>query len=315
MLKQTIKYFFLLILVLFAYKALASFSDSPAELGSFDSLPKKVLINDNGLTFSCWSTAATVEGLLNDHRISVSEHDAIVPAPSTKLLPGAQVEIHRAVKVKIEIDGKTIEDTFGKTIADALIEEGVTLSRLDKTSPALSSPCQTEQKIVVTRINEEIKTIPEDIDFKTITKTDSKMGWREKKVEQPGEKGIKEVTYKIIYKNGKEISRDIIEKKIAKEPQPETVIQGTYVKLGKTHRGLGTWYAFKGGLYAASPWLPIGSFAKVTNKATGKSVIVEINDRGPFGENRIIDLDKVAFQKIASLGAGVVDVKVEEVLN
>jgi rare lipoprotein A len=59
----------------------------------------------------------------------------------------------------------------------------------------------------------------------------------------------------------------------------------------------------------------MGSYARVTNKANGKSVIVQINDRGPFGENRIIDLDKVAFAKIASLGAGVIDVKVEEVMN
>ena len=59
----------------------------------------------------------------------------------------------------------------------------------------------------------------------------------------------------------------------------------------------------------------MGSYAKVTNTANGKSVIVQINDRGPFGPGRIIDLDKVAFAKIASIGAGVIGVKVEEVLN
>jgi rare lipoprotein A len=42
---------------------------------------------------------------------------------------------------------------------------------------------------------------------------------------------------------------------------------------------------------------------------------VQINDRGPFGNGRIIDLDKIAFEKIASLGAGVANVKVEVVLN
>ncbi|MFZ5982243.1 MAG: septal ring lytic transglycosylase RlpA family protein, partial [Patescibacteria group bacterium] len=106
-----------------------------------------------------------------------------------------------------------------------------------------------------------------------------------------------------------------LSKNVVKEPINEIIVQGTYVKIGKSHTGLGTWYAFKGGLYAASPWLPIGSYARVTNRANGKSVIVEINDRGPFGKNRIIDLDKVAFQKIASLGAGVIDTKVEEILN
>jgi len=59
--------------------------------------------------------------------------------------------------------------------------------------------------------------------------------------------------------------------------------------------------------------LPIGSKVKVTNKANGKSVVVKINDRGPFADNRIIDLDKKAFQKIASLKSGVINIKMEEI--
>jgi rare lipoprotein A len=61
--------------------------------------------------------------------------------------------------------------------------------------------------------------------------------------------------------------------------------------------------------------MPIGSYARVTNVDNGKSVIVRINDRGPFVPGRIIDLDKVAFQKIASTGAGVINVKMEEIVN
>ncbi|PJA85492.1 MAG: septal ring lytic transglycosylase RlpA family lipoprotein, partial [Candidatus Moranbacteria bacterium CG_4_9_14_3_um_filter_45_14] len=59
----------------------------------------------------------------------------------------------------------------------------------------------------------------------------------------------------------------------------------------------------------------IGSFVKVTNTENGKSVIVKINDRGPFVPSRIIDLDKVAFAKIASIGAGVIAVRMEEITN
>jgi rare lipoprotein A len=78
---------------------------------------------------------------------------------------------------------------------------------------------------------------------------------------------------------------------------------------------MGTWYSYTGKRAAASLSLPLGSYARVTNPANGKSVIVVINDRGPYGKGRIIDLDKVAFEEIASLGAGVIDVKVEPVLN
>lgn len=51
-------------------------------------------------------------------------------------------------------------------------------------------------------------------------------------------------------------------------------------------------------LTAAHKKLPFGSKAKITNKANGKSVIVTINDRGPFSAGRDIDLSKKAFMQI-----------------
>lgn len=50
---------------------------------------------------------------------------------------------------------------------------------------------------------------------------------------------------------------------------------------------------------AAHKKLPFGTKVKVTNKANDKSVVVEINDRGPFSAGREIDLSKKAFMEIA----------------
>lgn len=80
--------------------------------------------------------------------------------------------------------------------------------------------------------------------------------------------------------------------------------------------GQATWYAYKGGNYAASPDYPKGTKLKVTNTDNNKSVVVTVNDYGPdrrLYPQRAIDLDKVAFAKIASLSAGVINVKVEPV--
>ncbi|MDH4329939.1 MAG: septal ring lytic transglycosylase RlpA family protein [Candidatus Moranbacteria bacterium] len=103
------------------------------------------------------------------------------------------------------------------------------------------------------------------------------------------------------------------------------MVQGTYVKTGKQHTGLASWYAqpqhLKNqypsitGYYAANPWLPKGSYVRVTNKDNGKAIVAVINDRGPFVPDRIIDLDKLAFSKIASIGAGVANIRMEEVKN
>ncbi len=63
---------------------------------------------------------------------------------------------------------------------------------------------------------------------------------------------------------------------------------------------------------AAHKTLPFGTKVRVTNTANGKSVDVIINDRGPFKKGRIIDLSRVAAEKIGLLQSGVAKVTVEQ---
>jgi len=64
---------------------------------------------------------------------------------------------------------------------------------------------------------------------------------------------------------------------------------------------------------AAHKKLPFGTWVKVTNINNDKSVMVRINDRGPFVKGRIIDLSKSAFSTIADTRLGIIDVVVEVV--
>jgi len=92
-------------------------------------------------------------------------------------------------------------------------------------------------------------------------------------------------------------------------------------------RGIATWYGRKfhgkstasGERYdmyamtAAHTILPIPSYARVTNLANGRSVVVRINDRGPFHADRIIDLSYAAAYKLGYVNAGSARVEVEAV--
>lgn len=62
---------------------------------------------------------------------------------------------------------------------------------------------------------------------------------------------------------------------------------------------------------AAHKTLPFGTMVEVTNLANGESVVVKINDRGPYGYGRVIDLSSSAFEEIAWLGTGVIYVQYE----
>jgi rare lipoprotein A len=61
-------------------------------------------------------------------------------------------------------------------------------------------------------------------------------------------------------------------------------------------------YAHANGLTAAHRSLPFGTMVKVTNKQTGRSVVVRINDRGPYVHGRVIDLMPAAARAIGSSG-------------
>lgn len=105
----------------------------------------------------------------------------------------------------------------------------------------------------------------------------------------------------------------------------------TYVPMQETgkykERGMASWYGKKfhgqntsiGEVYdmyamtAAHPTLPIPSYARVTNVATGKSVVVRVNDRGPFLHERIMDLSYVAAYKLGYINNGSAEVEVESI--
>ncbi|MGM0430089.1 MAG: septal ring lytic transglycosylase RlpA family protein [Pseudomonadota bacterium] len=64
---------------------------------------------------------------------------------------------------------------------------------------------------------------------------------------------------------------------------------------------------------AAHRTLPFGTKVRVTNIANNKSVVVKINDRGPFIDGRVIDLSRSAFSEIADLDLGIIEVTTEVV--
>jgi rare lipoprotein A len=107
-----------------------------------------------------------------------------------------------------------------------------------------------------------------------------------------------------------------------KEYVPQTSIHNTF-----RQRGVASWYGRKfngaktssGELYdmyamtAAHPTLPIPSYARVTNIANRRSVIVRVNDRGPFLSDRIMDLSYTAAYRLGYVRAGSAMVEVESI--
>jgi len=99
--------------------------------------------------------------------------------------------------------------------------------------------------------------------------------------------------------------------------------------VGWTEQGNASWYGnpFNGRrssngevydmykLTAAHRTLPFETMVRVTNLSNGKSIVVRITDRGPFVDNRVIDLSLAAARELESVGPGVVPVRLEVLGN
>lgn len=114
--------------------------------------------------------------------------------------------------------------------------------------------------------------------------------------------------------------------------RPYTVLGQSYTPFTQLApykaRGLASWYGKRyhgqktssGEIYdmyqltAAHTLLPLPSFARVTNVANGKSVVVRVNDRGPFHQDRLIDLSYAAAHRLGIIERGSVMVEVETII-
>ena len=136
----------------------------------------------------------------------------------------------------------------------------------------------------------------------------------------------------ITKRSGDKIRRETIAAKIEiPEDEPSvieklnTVASNTVRKFSQT--GAASWYGrqFHGrktasgetfdmnGLTAAHRSLPLNCYIRVTNKTNGKSVVVKVNDRGPFHGNRVLDLSYGAAKQLGITNAGTAKVNIERV--
>ena len=189
-----------------------------------------------------------------------------------------------------------------------------------------STKSTKETKTATTRSRETETTRP-----RRVTSTVASSSWEETEnaaevtveKETASQGSVMVTNLNTIYQN-KEENLNVNSKNKAVADTFEKVIEErekyTHFQTGMASYYGGSWHGKKtangeifneNSLTAAHKTLPFGTKVKVTNLDNGKSVVVRINDRGPYSKGRVIDLSKVAFSKIASTSKGVTRVKLE----
>lgn len=293
--------------IFISFFGLFAFADS----GSWSQIP--ITVNDSGLEFQTTVSSINVGDALKELNITLVQEDIVLPDRANKIRPADHIFIKRSIPVSLAFDGQKKDiNTHSVTVEELLKEQKVELKESDKTIPSKDAGIVSGLAIEVIRVTKDIKNKEVLISAKTINQDDPNLSLGKTKTIQKGETGIIREEWEITYENGKEVNKKLLKKQTTRPMKQEIVAIGTKVEIGRIYTGLGTWYDAPG--RAASLQFIFGTKVKVINLDSGASVVVTINDHGPYGQGRIIDLAKETFSKIAPLSKGVIRVRVEEIL-
>jgi len=223
------------------------------------------------------------------------------------------------VSVRAVVAGKVYDVlTNARTAGELLSAMGIVPDADDRVLPLPSTPLHFGATVSFDRVNELTTNHLRSIPFPVRTTWTSELAPGEVRVIAAGSAGLAYVTQGVVWVNGRVESRGVVAEHVLRParaairlsgPMSAAIPQGS--SGGHEATGGATWYDPPwSGLTAASPWIPFGTLVTVTDLATGLTVIVVIDDRGPFGAGRIIDLSPEAFAALAPLGRGVLDVRI-----
>ncbi|MEW8955538.1 3D domain-containing protein [Clostridium sp.] len=209
------------------------------------SMRKTVTVVIDGNNQELVTYKRTVSGALNDNRIEIGPKDKIEPSLDSEIGKDDIINIKKAVKVQVEVDGQNLEFlTAEEDIESMLRAENVNYLEEDRISPSKDSKIEDGMKVDIVRVETKLLTETEPIDFNTVVKKDDNLLNSQKKTMQEGKSGEREVTTRVVYEDGKEVSRKVVSENIKRQPVDKVVLQGTLSTLSLS-RGGGDQLAYK----------------------------------------------------------------------
>ncbi|WP_102273319.1 G5 and 3D domain-containing protein [Cytobacillus massiliigabonensis] len=189
---------------------------------------KQVHIVKDNEKKTIWTVSETVEELLNEQKIALSEHDKVQPNLEDKIKDQLKIEIDKAFPITL-MDGGNKKQVWSTstTVADFLSQQGITLGKLDRVEPKTEEKVKENDIIHVIRVEKVTDVVEEPIKFAVVTKKDSSMKKGTEKVVTQGKEGLLSKEFEVVLENGKEVSRKLISEKKVREKTDKVVAVGS----------------------------------------------------------------------------------------
>ena len=300
---------------------------------------RQLQLTIDGEARTAWTTARTVEDALT--QLNLNDPDSKLSASRSAAIgrEGLSFNISTPKNVTIDAAGTPVELRVAGTVGDALTAAKVAPDEDDVVTPAADTSLTDGLAISYTNVEQRTTSKEEAVPFEKKEEKSDELEEGKTKVTTEGVNGVKTQNFVEVYHNGTLVSSELQNEQVTKEPVTQVTKVGTKKASKPSEGGSGSGgngdlspangssckasYYWQGqmtasgerfnpsDLTAAHKTLPLGSKVKVTNPSNGKTVVVRINDRGPYIAGRCLDLSKAAMETIGGTSSGVITVNYE----
>jgi uncharacterized protein YabE (DUF348 family) len=197
---------------------------------------RPVTIVDGATRKRVISPYRTAKQIVEHAGMTLHDEDETDMAASADLVgdgSGVQLEIDRATEFTLKLYGKSVTAyTQAATVGEMLKEKGITLAPQDTLAVSEDTPITAGMKVEIWRNGKQTFTQEETIKppVRQVQDADQPVGY--KKVRSEGKPGKKTVTYEIVMKNGKEVSRKVIQTVVLEKAEERIEVVGTKPDFG-----------------------------------------------------------------------------------
>ena len=260
-------------------------------------MKKTIIIIDSGKKAQFISYRSTVRQAIDSKKIKLNSKDKVFPSLNSRLSDGETITITRAVNVTVNVDGKVLNiQSPEKNIISMLKAEDIKIGSMDKVEPDIKSSLTPGMKIDIIRVEVKNYTQRLALNFKEVVKNNERLPNTKRSVISEGRDGEKEVTTKVVYENGKEVSRNVVSEVILKNPSDRVIVQGTYPSMPVSRGGNVLPYARVVKVRATAYWAVngvgktyTGSGRKAIRNPDGYSTIAVDRNLIPYGTRLFVE--------------------------
>lgn len=183
------------------------------------------------------TTSARVDTFIENHDIDFDpNYDAIDVEMHDGIYDEMCINITKAYDVKVKVDGQEYTHRVlpgeDDTARDVLAALGITRNEQDLMNFGNNEKVCKDDEIIIQRVTKELVTEEETFGFKVKYVADSSLVIGDTKVKQKGRKGVTEHTYEIVYVDGVEQSKTLVESTVVKEKRDKVIAYGTKILQG-----------------------------------------------------------------------------------